>query len=104
MNVYDQDIRPLLSRWPDYELDRPTLISEFGSQGGTPEERAENYLDMWRGIREYSQYVLGGAPYVWTTVGPEPTDKIWGLMDGNGNPIDGTFAALSEAWLQEPMR
>jgi len=104
MNVYDQDIRPLLSRWPDYELDRPTLISEFGSQGSTPEERVKNYLDMWRGIREYPQYVLGGAPYVWTTVGPEPTDKIWGLMDGNGNPIDGTFAALSQAWLQEPER
>ena len=31
MNVYDQDIRPLLARWPEYGLDRPTLISEFGS-------------------------------------------------------------------------
>jgi beta-galactosidase/beta-glucuronidase len=104
MNVYDQDIRPLLSRWPDYELDRPTLISEFGSQGETPDDRAENYLDMWRGIREYRSYVLGGAPYVWTTEGPEPTDKIWGLMDGNSKPVDGTFALLSQAWRQEPSR
>ncbi len=102
MNVYDKDIRPLLQHWPDYGLDRPVLISEFGAEGETPDERAQGYLDMWKGIREYPQYVLGGAPYVWTTEGPEPTDKIWGLMDGESRPVDGTFALLSQAWLQEP--
>ena len=97
----DVDIRPVLARWPNYELDRPTLVSEFGAEGETAEERAQGYLDMWRGIREFPQYVIGGAPYVWTTAGPEPTDKIWGLMDRNSKPVDGTFALLSRAWRQE---
>jgi beta-galactosidase/beta-glucuronidase len=102
MNVYSQDIRPLLERWPNYGLDRPVLVSEFGAEGDTPEERAEGYLDMWRAIREFPEYVIGGAPYVWTTEGPEPTDKIWGLMDSESRPVDGTFELLSRAWRKEP--
>jgi hypothetical protein len=102
MNVYDQDIRPLLERWPEYELDRPTLVSEFGGEGDTSADRGLAYLDMWRGIREFSRYVLGGAPYVWSTDGPEPTDVIWGLMDGQARPVDATFELLSQAWREEP--
>ncbi len=104
MNIYDQDVRPLLASWPEYDLGRPTLISEFGSTGDTPEDRAEGYLDMWRGLREFPSYVLGGAPYVWTTDGPEPTDGVWGLMDADSQPDDGTFGLLSQAWLEEPLR
>jgi len=101
MNIYDKDPEPLLSRWPDYGLDRPVFVSEFGAQGGTPEERALANVSMWNAIRAHPDYVLGGAPYVWTTDGPEPTDQIWGLMDGNSRPVDDTFAALSAAWRSE---
>jgi hypothetical protein len=102
LNVYNKDVRPLLRRWPSYGLDRPVLVSEFGAEADSPDGRAVAYLDMWRGIRCYPSFVLGGAPYVWTTEGPEPTDKIWGLMDGNAWPVDGTFATLSSVWLNEP--
>lgn len=102
VNIYDKDPRPMLSGWPDWGVDRPVFVSEFGFQGETPEERAANYLDMWRAIREFPKWVMGGAPYVWTTAGPEPTDKIWGLMDKDSHPVDGTFAALSKAWRTEP--
>lgn len=102
LNIYDKDPRPMLSRWPDYQLDRPVFVSEFGWQGDTPAERAQNYLDMWHGIRQFPKWVMGGAPYVWTTAGPEPTDKIWGLMDQQSRPVDNTFALLSAAWRTEP--
>jgi hypothetical protein len=102
MNIYDKDVRPILEDWPSNGLDRPTLVSEFGAEGDTPEDRADGYRDMWDGIRDFPKWVLGGAPYVWTTVGPEPTDKIWGLVDGNSEPLDGTLALLSDAWRQEP--
>jgi hypothetical protein len=102
MNVYNKDLDAILSDWPDYGLDRPVFVSEFGAEGDTPEERADGYLEMWRAIRAHPDFVMGGAPYVWTTEGPEPTDKIWGLMDGDSQPIDGTFAALSAAWRTEP--
>ncbi len=101
MNVYNKDLTEILSRWPDYGLDRPVFVSEFGAEGETAEDRALGYLEMWKAIRAFPEFVMGGAPYVWTTEGPEPTDKIWGLTDANSAPVDGTFAALSEAWLSE---
>jgi beta-galactosidase/beta-glucuronidase len=101
MNIYDKDPRPVLSDWPDNGLNRPVFVTEFGGEGSTTEERSDAYLDMWRGIREFPGFVMGGAPYVWTTEGPEPTDEIWGLMDGNSTPVDGTFATLSAAWRSE---
>jgi len=102
LNIYNKDPDPMLSQWPSYGLDRPVFVSEFGAEGDTPEERAEGYLDMWKAIRAHPDIVMGGAPYVWTTEGPEPTDKIWGLMDGSSKPVDGTFAALAAAWRTEP--
>ncbi|HLG71121.1 MAG TPA: glycoside hydrolase family 2 TIM barrel-domain containing protein [Chloroflexota bacterium] len=102
MNVYDKDPAPLLARWPSNGLDRPLFISEFGMEGATPDKRAAGYALMWHSIRCYPQYVLGGAPYAWTTTGPEPTDVVWGLMDGNSQPVDGTFGLLSQAWQKEP--
>jgi hypothetical protein len=102
MNVYDKDPEPLLRRWPSYGLERPLFVSEFGSQGAGPGGRAAGYASMWRGIRGHPDYVLGGAPYAWSVDGPEPTDKIWGLTNSLGAPVDGTLAALQQLWLQEP--
>ena len=66
--------------------------------------QGDGYLEMWNAIRSFPQFVMGGAPYVWTTEGPEPTDKIWGLTDHNSAPVDGTFGLLSSAWLSEPLQ
>lgn len=102
MNIYNKDPEELLRRWPSYGLDRPLIVSEFGWDGATPAERAQNYATMWRSIRQYPDYVLGGAPYAWTTDGPEPTDKIWGLMDVSSRPVDDRFNALRQMWRAEP--
>ncbi len=98
MNVYNKDLDPFLDHWPDYGLDRPLVVSEFGAEGDSAEQRALGYYEMWQSIHGHEKYVIGGAPYVWMTDGPEPTDKIWGLMDGNAKPVDETFAQLSSAW------
>ena len=102
MNVYDKDPEPLLRRWPSYGLDRPLFVSEFGSQGAGLGGRPAGYASMWRSIRGHPDYVLGGAPYAWSVDGPEPTDKLWGLTNSLGLPVDGTLAALQQLWLQEP--
>ena len=102
MNVYNKDLDPFLNRWPSWGLDRPLLISEFGAEGISPEQRANGYMEMWQSIDAHRKYVIGGAPYVWTTEGPEPTDKIWGLMDGNSQAVDSTFAQLAQLWRAEP--
>lgn len=102
MNIYDKDPEPILRRWPSNGLDRPLVISEFGSRGAPPAGRPQAYAGMWRSIRSHPDFVLGGAPYVWSVNGPEPTDKIWGLMDAAALPLDGTFQALQQLWLPEP--
>lgn len=101
MNVYSMELERMLDEWPYYGFDRPLIVTEFGSYGDGPDGRAGGYLDMWRLIRAHPDYALGGAPYVWTTEGPEPTDEIWGLMDVNSRPIDDTFDQLRDDWLTE---
>lgn len=102
MNIYNHDPSALLANWPNYDLNRPLFISEFGTQAATPADRAQGYASMWRSIRSFPDYVLGGAPYAWSTGGPESTDKIWGLMDANSQPVDGTLSALSQLWRADP--
>ena len=50
---------------------------------------------MWKMIRGASGWVLGGAVYAWTTDGPEEIDRVFGLVDTEGKPVDGAFAAVS---------
>ena len=102
MNVYSLELERILDEWPQQALDRPLFVSEFGAEDYWYGDRVEGYVNMWRTIRSHPEYVLGGAPYVWTTEGPEPTDKKWGLMDDNSRPIDGAFEGLAAEWRQEP--
>ncbi|MDP2728329.1 MAG: glycoside hydrolase family 2 TIM barrel-domain containing protein, partial [Dehalococcoidia bacterium] len=102
MNIYSMEMERLLDDWPYYGFDRPLFVTEFGAEPFWPGGRAIGYLNMWRMIRAHPDYVLGGAPYVWTTEGPElDTDRKWGLMDGNSKPVDDTFGQLKQDWLKE---
>ena len=101
MNIYTMELERILDTWPSEGLNHPLIVTEFGAEPDSPEGRAIGYLSMWRMIRAHPEYVLGGAPYAWTTAGPEPTDVIWGLMDENSQPVDDTFEQLAEEWRQE---
>lgn len=100
-NVYTLGIERILDAWPSYELDRPLFVTEFGAEPDETGGRADGYVAMWQMIRGHPDYVLGGAPYAWTTAGPEPTDSIWGLMDANSRPVDDTFERLASEWRNE---
>ena len=102
MNVYSLELERILDEWPEHGLERPLFVTEYGAETYWFGDRALGYLAMWRAIRAHSSYVLGGAPYVWTTEGPEPVDKKWGLMDGNSEPVDDTFEQLAQDWRTEP--
>lgn len=102
MNSYTAELERILDDWPSWEFNRPVFVSEFGASEESPGGRAMGYLAMWRSIRAHQEYVLGGAPYTWTTAGPEPTDEEWGLMDEDSRPVDDTFDQLKSDWLREP--
>jgi hypothetical protein len=103
-NIYSDRLDQILSDWPSYGLDRPLLVSEFGAEPLAPGGRPNAYLEMWQTIRAHADQVIGGAPYAWTTDGPEPTDRKWGLVDGNSQPVDGTFQLLANEWNKEAPR
>ncbi len=100
-NVYSQELERILKDWPSHGLDVPLVVSEFGAEPDWLGSRSLGYVAMWRAIRQYPDYVLGGAPYVWTTEGPEPVDRKWGLMDAESRPVDDTFELLAGEWRQE---
>lgn len=101
MNVYSLELERILDDWPSHGIERPLFVTEFGAEDYWFKDRSLGYLAMWRMIRAHPDYVLGGAPYVWTTEGPEPTDQRWGLMDGNSEPVDDTFEQLAQDWRAE---
>lgn len=101
MNIYSDELERILDEWPSLGLDGPLIVTEFGAEPGEVGGRAVGYLSMWRMIRAHPEYVLGGAPYVWTTEGPEPVDIKWGLMDSYGVPVDDTFEQLATEWRKE---
>ncbi len=103
MNAYSFELERFLDEWRRNGLRRPLFVTEFGAEPATPGGRALGYVNMWRMIRAHPRNALGGAPYVWTTEGPEPVDKKWGLVDGDSQPVDGTFDQLAEEWLREPV-
>ncbi len=102
MNIYSLELERILDEWPQWGLERPLFITEFGADPSWEGRRSINYVSMWRMIRLHPEYVFGGAPYAWTTEGPEPVDKIWGLMDADIQPVDDAFNQLSQDWLREP--
>lgn len=102
MNVYSDQLQRIIEEWPSDVPDRPLFITEFGGEPTSEDEtRAEAYVSMWRTIRAFPDYVLGGAPYAWTTEGPEPTDSKWGLMNLESEPADDTFPSLAMEWQKE---
>jgi hypothetical protein len=103
-NIYSTEMNDILNRWPSYNMGRPLFVTEFGAEGRTPAERALGYASMWSTIRAHPDYVMGGAPYAWTTAGPEPTDKKWGLVDGSSRPVDNTLNTLQTLWHREPAK
>jgi hypothetical protein len=53
---------------------------------------------MWKMIRGANAWVLGGAVYAWTTDGPEEVDRVFGLVDATGTPVDGAFATIGSIY------
>lgn len=102
MNLYAPDAVPALTRWASHGLQRPLIVSEFGPEDTPVDLRGQGYAKLWHEIRSFPDYVLGGAPYVWTTAGPELTDVKWGLTDAQARPIDNALALLAAAWRAEP--
>ncbi len=101
-NVYTLNrLRDLIGRWPNQWVGGPLLISEFAPGGVGPAERGLGYRQYWEAIRSRPNLVIGGLAYTWATNGPEDLDRVFGLVDSQGLPVDGGAAALGAAYLAD---
>lgn len=98
MNFYTPRIEEALAQWPEHGFPVPVLVSEFAPAGIAPSQRPEGFREMWQRVQAHDRLVLGAAPYVWTTVGPEAVDRLFGLTDGQGRPVDWALAELQRLY------
>ncbi len=101
INIFTYRLSKVLSSWSDQTFDVPLIVSELGPTGLGPRDRPGAYVKMWSMMRNHQSNVLGGFLYVWTTAGPEPLDRVFGLVDSNGVPTDGTVEAMATKFAQE---
>jgi hypothetical protein len=98
VNTYTPRLAEILTSWPRQGWDVPLLVSEFAPGGMSPSDRPEGFRSMWKMIRGANGWVLGGAVYAWTTDGPEEVDRVFGLVDAEGKPVDGAFALIGSIY------
>jgi hypothetical protein len=101
MNFFTTRIDDALNRGPTRTLRQPLLISEFGPVGLRPADRPAGYARFWNTIVAHNSTLLGGAAYVWSTIGPEPLDRGFGLTNEAGEPVDGSIQALSKLFISQ---
>ncbi len=101
-NVYSATrLSQIIAAWPTQWVGGPLVISEFAPGGRGPDARASGYQQDWQVIRSRPAVVLGGLAYTWATNGPEDLDRVFGLVDANGNPCDAAMSALAAAYLND---
>lgn len=101
MNIFTFRIEQVMENWPKKEFDVPILISEFGPTGMNAKDRPGAYRRMWGAIKKRLDMALGGFVYTWSIKGPEPLDRVFGLLNERGEPVDGTVDALAEQFVRE---
>ena len=101
-NVYSLTrLQQIVTSWPSQWLDGPLVVSEFAPGGVGPAERPSGYQQDWEVIRSRPDIVLGGLAYTWATNGPEDLDRLFGLVDPQAVPTDGSLAALATSYLSD---
>ena len=100
-NVYTQRLAEVIERWPTQGLDAPLLVSEFSPGGVGAAERPNMLGWYWSTIRAHPKRVIGGVVYTWATRGPEDLDRVFGLTDESGAPVDGSIAALGRLFQED---
>lgn len=103
-NAYTSALQETVEGWPELWMTVPLYVSEFGAAGLGPGERSAVLRRMWGVIRAWPQWTFGGAVYVWTTDGPEEVDRVFGLVDGRGIPVDDALATIADLYRAEAER
>jgi hypothetical protein len=103
VNFYTERVGPALGDWVlNTGLDAPLLVSEYAPAGVGRAIRGEGFLRLHDLIVGAGPRVIGEAPYTWTTVGPEAVDDYFGMVDGDGHPVDETLKVVARMYGVDP--
>ncbi|MDP2662933.1 MAG: glycoside hydrolase family 2 TIM barrel-domain containing protein, partial [Dehalococcoidia bacterium] len=97
-NYFTSRVCEAIPDWPKKGMNISMLVSEFAPSGLSPEGRPQGYLRMLRCITKDAPFVLGAFAYVWSTEGPEAVDRVFGLVNAQGEPVDRSLWALGRAF------
>ncbi len=97
-NYFTSRVCEAVPDWPKKGMNNAMLVSEFAPSGLGPEGRPQGYLRMLRCITKDAPFVLGAFAYVWSTEGPEALDRVFGLVNAQGEPVDRSLWALGRAY------
>ncbi|HEX6511709.1 MAG TPA: hypothetical protein VF157_05385 [Chloroflexota bacterium] len=95
LNFFTFRLEQALASGPARALGQPLLVSEFAPVGFRPADRPSGYARLWHIILRHQDVVLGGCAYVWSTMGPEPLDRDFGLTGESAQPVDGSLSELA---------
>lgn len=99
VNFFTMRMCDSLQTWPKRDFDTSVMVSEFAPSGLSPDDRPKGYVKMLKCIaKQNSANVLGGFAYVWTTTGPEAIDRVMGLVNDDGQPVDRSLSTLGKAY------
>ncbi len=98
VNFFTLRICDALQSWPKRDFDSPVIVSEFAPSGLRPEDRPKGYIKMLKCIAKENPSLLGAFAYVWATTGPEAIDRVMGLVNQEGQPVDQSLTALGKAY------
>jgi hypothetical protein len=94
-NSYTPRIEQIVRNWSAETLGAPIIFSEFAPSGLSAQDRPHRFQWFWKVIRSRPSMVLGGVVYTWSKAGPEDLDRVFGLTDEAGQPVDDSVAAIS---------
>ena len=94
-NSYTPRIEQIVRNWSAETLGAPMIFSEFAPSGLSAQDRPHRFQWFWKVIRSRPSMVLGGVVYTWSKAGPEDLDRVFGLTDEAGQPVDDSVAAIS---------
>jgi len=98
MNFFTARMEDALTKGPAKALHIPLMISEFAPVGLRPVDRGNGYARLWSIVQAHHDTVLGGLAYVWSTAGPEPLDRTFGLTSPGDVPTDSALPALAQLY------
>ncbi|MBV8083205.1 MAG: hypothetical protein JO247_00175 [Chloroflexi bacterium] len=98
MNFFTLRMEDALTKGPTKALNVPLMISEFAPVGLRPADRGNGYARLWSIIQAHHDTVLGGVAYVWSTDGPEPLDRTFGLTSAGDAPTDNGLPTLAQLY------